>query len=124
MYTTTTYGQTNMPEVSPVVWIFYIAVIIFELVALWKIYEKAGQPGWAAIIPIYNIVVLLKIVKMDWWHILIMLFVPFAVIVYDIILNYKLAIKFGKSTGFAVLSIFFSEITMPIIAFGSSKYEG
>ena len=126
MYTTTTYGTTatQMPTISPAMWIFYIAIAIFMIVVYWKIFEKAGQPGWAAIIPIYNIVVLLKILKMDWWHILIMLFVPFAAAVYGIIMNYKLALKFGKDTGFAVLTIFFSIITLPILAFGSAKYEG
>ena len=124
MYTTTTYQTTEMPQISPVVWIFYIAIIVVELVSMWKIYEKAGQPGWAAIVPIYNIVVLLKIVKMDWWHVLIMLFVPFAAVVYGIILPYKVATSFGKDQGFAILSVFFSTITYPILAFGSAKYEG
>lgn len=104
--------------------IFYIAVIIFMLIVMWKIYAKAGQPGWAAIIPIYNLVVMFRIIKMEWWHILIMLFVPFAQIVYAILIPVKLAKVFGKSTGFGVLSIFFSIICYPILAFGSAKYEG
>lgn len=124
MYTTTTYQTTQMPQVSPIVWVFYIALIVFELIVMWKIYEKAGQPGWASIVPIYNIIVLLKILKMDWWHVLIMLFVPFAAGIYGIIMSYKLALAFGKDKGFAILSIFFSAITYPIIAFGSAKYEG
>lgn len=126
MYTTTTYStQTaQMPQISPAMWIFYIALMVFELIVMWKIYEKAGQPGWAAIVPIYNIVVFFKIIDMDWWHILIMLFVPFAAVVYGIIMPYKLSLKFGKSTGFAVLAIFFSSIMYPILAFSSAKYEG
>lgn len=104
--------------------IFYIAVIVFMLIVMWKIYAKAGQPGWAAIIPIYNLVVMFRIIKMEWWHILIMLFVPFAQIVYAILIPLKLAKVFGKSTGFGVLSIFFSIICYPILAFGSAKYEG
>lgn len=104
--------------------IFYIALAIFELIVLWKIFKKAGQPGWAAIIPIYDIIVLFRIIKMEWWHILIMLFVPFAQIVYAILIPLKLAKVFGKSTAFGVLSIFFSLITYPILAFGSAKYEG
>ena len=126
MYTTTTYGTsgaTQMPELSPAVIIFYIAIAIFELIVMWKIFAKAGQPGWAALIPIYDVIVLLKIVKMDWWHILIML-IPGAMIVYGILLPYKLATAFGKSTGFAVLTIFFSSIMFPVLAFGSAKYEG
>ncbi len=121
----TTYETTStMPQISPVIWIFYLAIMVFELVALWKIYAKAGQPGWAAIVPIYNIYIWLKIVKMEWWHLLIMLFVPCAAIVYSCILNYKTAMVFGKDTGFGVLCIFFSGIMFPILAFGSSEYVG
>ena len=55
MYTTTPYETTStMPQISPVVWIFYLAIMVFKLVALWKLYVKAGQPGWASIVPIYN----------------------------------------------------------------------
>ncbi len=120
-YVTTTQESTAM---SPLVLVFYIAFIVFEIIVLWKIFAKAGQPGWAAIVPIYNFVVLFKIIKMDWWHILILLFVPGASIVYGILIPLKLAKAFGKSTAFAVLSIFFSTITFPILAFGSAKYEG
>ena len=127
MYTTTPYTTTQtatMPTISPVIMIIYLAIIVVELVAMWKIYAKAGQPGWAVIVPIYNIIILLKIVEMDWWHILIMLFVPFAAVVYMIIIYYKLAIVFGKGSGFGVLNIFFSAITCPILGFGSAEYVG
>ena len=125
MYTTTPYETTTtMPAISPVILIIYLAIIVFEIVAIWKLFAKAGQPGWASIIPIYNIIVLLRIVKMDWWHILIMLFVPFAAVVYSIIVNYKVAMVFGKDTGFGILCVFFPVIMFPILAFGSSEYVG
>ena len=120
----TTYETTSTPQISPVVLIIYLAIAVFEIIAMWKLYTKAGKPGWASIIPIYNIIVLLDIVKMDWWHVLIMLFIPFAAVVYGIIINYKTAIVFGKSSGFGVLSVFFSAITIPILAFGSAEYVG
>lgn len=104
-------------------WISWLAVMVFYIIVMWKIYTKAGKPGWAAIIPIYNIIVLLDIIKLDWWHILIMLFVPFAAIVYMILIPIKLAQAFGKSTGFGVFAIFFSIIAYPIIAFGEAKYQ-
>ncbi len=126
MSPTLTYGveQNTMPTMSPVILIIYLAIAIFEIAAIWKIFAKAGQPGWAAIIPIYNIIVLLRVCKMAWWHILIMLFVPFAAFVYAILLNYKVAMVFGKSAGFGVLCIFFSGIMFPILGFGSSQYVG
>ena len=115
---------TEALSMSPAVLIIYIAIVVVELVAMCMIYKKAGQPAWAAIVPIYNIIVLLRIIKMDWWHLLIMLFVPCASIVYSCLINYKLAIAFGKSSGFGVLSIFFSLVTLPILAFGSAEYQG
>ena len=114
---------TEQAQMSPALLIFYLILAIVEIVALWKIYSKAGQPGWASIVPIYNLVVFFKIIKMDWWHILIMLFVPFAQIVYGIIMPYKLAKAFGKGTGFAVLTVLFEPIMLPIIAFGGAQYE-
>ena len=104
--------------------IFYVAIAIFMIVVWWMIFKKAGQPGWAILIPIYDLIVVFKVIKMDWWHILILIFVPFASIVYAILIPLKLAKVFGKSTAFGVLSIFFSIITYPILAFGSAKYEG
>jgi len=119
---TVTYG-TEQPTISPIVLVFYLAFMIFEFVALWKLLTKAGQPGWAILIPIYDIIVLFKVVKMDWWHVLIFLLVPFAAGVYAIILPFKLAKVFGKGTGFGVLTLFFSVITIPILAFGSAEYQ-
>lgn len=126
-YTTTNVDpatQNLLAGIGTGTLIVYLAVLVFMLVTMWKIYQKAGQPGWAAIVPIYNIIVMFKIIKMDWWHVLIMLFVPFAAIVYFILIPIKLAKVFGKSTGFGVLAIFFSIIAYPILAFGSAKYEG
>ena len=104
-------------------WVSSLAVTVFLIIAIWMIYEKAGQPGWAAIIPIYNIVVMLRVIKFEWWHILIMIFVPFASLVYSIIIPIKLAKVFGKSTGFAVLAVFLPIIAYPILAFGQATYQ-
>lgn len=98
-------------------------VAVFMLIVTWIIYKKAGQPGWACLIPIYNLVILFRILKMDWWHILIMLLVPFAQIVYAILIPFKLAKVFGKSTGFGFLLWLIPIIGYPVLAFGSAKYE-
>ena len=126
-YTTTNVDQTTQGILAGIgtgTLIIFLAVLVFMLVTMWKIYQKAGQPGWAAIIPIYNIIVMLKIIKMDWWHLLIMLFVPFAALVYSILIPIKLSQAFGKSAGFGVFAIFFSIIAYPILAFGNSQYQG
>ena len=101
-----------------------ILASIFLIIATWIIYKKAGEKGWACIIPIYNLIVLFRIVKMDWWHILIFLFVPFAAIVYGILLDFKLAKVFGKGVGFGFLLLLIPIIGYPVLAFGSAKYEG
>ena len=101
--------------------IFYVLLMILLVVSNWKIYEKAGQPGWAALIPIYNIVVLFKIVnKPLWW--IFMFFIPIANIIFMIKLYHALSLAFGKGTGFTVGLILLGIVFMPILAFGDAKY--
>ena len=92
-------------------------------VSMWKIFVKAGQPGWAAIIPIYNAYILTKIVGRPWWWLLLML-IPFVNIVIAIILAIDLAKSFGKGGGFAVGLILLGFVFYPILAFGDARYQG
>jgi hypothetical protein len=107
-----------------------IVVIVFEIAALWQVFVKAGHPGWAAIIPIYNVWILLKIIGRPGWWILLFLFavIPFVgqlvVLVVSIIINVDLAKSFGKTVAFAVGLILLSFIFIPILGFGSSTYVG
>ena len=104
---------------------YYIVAIIFaviSIVALWKIFTKAGEKGWKAIIPVYNTVVLFKIVGLSPWLLLLM-FVPIANLVVAILSNIKLAKAFGKGGGFAVGLIFLGFIFQCILAFGSAEYQ-
>ena len=104
--------------------IFVWAIIIFMLVCMWRIFTKAGKEGWKCLIPIYNFIVLLEIVELPAWYIALF-FVPFANIYALFKIYIELAHKFGKSTGFGVLTVFFSVICMPILAFSSSAvYQG
>jgi uncharacterized membrane protein YhaH (DUF805 family) len=103
--------------------IVYVAVIVFEIAALWKVFTKAGHPGWAAIIPFYNVYVILKIVgRPGWW--LVLFIIPFVNIVIWIIVAIDLAKSFAKSTGFAIGLIFLDFIFIPILGFGSAEYAG
>ena len=90
---------------------------------MWKLYAKAGKPGWAAIIPIYNMVVFFDIVYGKGWKFLFMLIPIFGEIV-AIASTIRLAQSFGKGVGFGILNLFFGFVTLPILAFGSSDYEG
>lgn len=103
--------------------IIYLAVIVFMIAAYWKIFEKAGKPGWAAIIPIYNLVVLLEIVgKPVWWIILFL--IPIVNIVIAIIVVNGLAKSFGKDVGFTIGLLLLGIVFYPILGFGDAKYQG
>lgn len=100
----------------------WLAVVILCIAANWKIFVKAGQPGWAIFIPFYNVYVFLKIVgKPGWW--LILLFIPFVNIVIAIITIVALAKCFGKTGGFAVGLILLPFVFYPILGFGDAKYS-
>ncbi len=103
--------------------VVYIALIVFFIICYWKVFTKAGKPGWAAIVPIYNIIVLLEIVgKPVWWFLLML--IPCVNIVIAVLVTIELAKVFGKSTGFAVGLILLPFIFIPILAFGDAEYLG
>ena len=96
---------------------------VIGIIAMWKIFEKAGEPGWAAVIPFYNAYILFKITWGNGWKFLLLL-IPIANIVISIITMVKLAKAFGKSGGFAVGLIFLGPIFMLILGFGDAQYLG
>ncbi len=103
--------------------IIYIGFIIFLIASLWKMFEKAGQPGWAAIIPFYNIYVLTQIAeKPGWW--LILFFIPLVNLIASIMVWSAISTRFGKGDGFTVGLVLLSFIFIPILAFGEAKYKG
>jgi hypothetical protein len=104
-------------------WIVWCVVIIFEIASHWRVYEKAGKPGWASIIPIYNALVLLEIIGRPWWWILLCL-IPLVNIVVGIIIVVDLAKSFGKGVGFALGIIFLGVIFIPVLAWGDAQYQG
>jgi len=104
--------------------LFYIAIIVVIIAAMWKVFEKAGQPGWAAIVPIYNGYVLTcEIAKKEiLWFIL--MFIPFVGIIASIMVSLEVARKFGKSDGFGIGLAFLPFIFYPMLAFGDAQYQG
>lgn len=122
----TNYGTdyaSALAGVSVFAWIIYMALIVFYIFVMWKIFVKAGEPGWASIVPFYNTYVLFKITWGNGWLFLLSL-IPFVNIVILIITYVKLAQAFGKGGGFAAGLIFLSFIFLPILAFDSSDYIG
>ncbi len=104
-------------------WFIYIVLIVAIIAGWWMIFAKAGEAGWKALIPIYNIIVLLKIVGRDWWWMLLML-IPLVGLIVWIIVAIDLAKSFGRGTGFAIGLIIFPWIWSLILGFGSDTYNG
>lgn len=103
--------------------LIYLAVIVLIVAGCWKMFSKAGKPGWAAIIPIYNMVVLLEIVgKPIWW--ILLFFIPLVNFIVAILVYVELAKVFGKGVGFAIGLLLLSPIFIPILGFGSAQYQG
>lgn len=103
--------------------IIYFAVIVLLIASMWGIFAKAGKPGWAALIPIYNLIVLLEIVGKPWWWLLLMM-IPLVNIILFVWTYNLLSKSFGKSEGFTVGLILLSIIFLPILAFGDAAYQG
>jgi hypothetical protein len=100
-----------------------LAVGILMIIAYWIVFTKAGKPGWAILIPIYNIIVLLQIVGKPWWW-LFLLLIPIVNIIIGIIVIHRVSLSFGKDVGFTLGLIFLSVIFWPILAFGKAVYLG
>ena len=106
--------------------IVYLVVIVVMIASNWKIHEKAGKPGWTAIVPIYNTVVLLELTgKPIWW--IALLLIPFVNIIaspiISVLIYLELAKKFGLSPVFGIGMSFLPLIFLPILAFGPAKYQ-
>ncbi|MFN6092399.1 MAG: DUF5684 domain-containing protein [Bacteroidota bacterium] len=103
--------------------IIWLAIAVLLIAAMWKIFTKAGKPGWASIIPIYNLVVLLEITgKPTWW--IILFIIPIVNIVFLIMMYHSLSLSFGKDTEFTVGLVLLGVVFLPILAFGDATYIG
>ena len=100
-----------------------LLLFLLELVALWTLFEKANQPGWGAIIPIYNMVLLFRVGGQSGWWVLALL-IPLVNAIVGIWIWIEVAKNFGRSTLFGLCLAFLQFIFLPILAFGSSEYIG
>ncbi len=101
--------------------LFALVIGVILLISMWKIFTKAGKPGWACLIPIYNMIVMLQMIKKpEWW--VILMFIPFVNIIVGLIVLVQLAKTFGKGIGFTLGLIFLPFIFYPILGFGKSVY--
>ena len=123
-YVDTSYGVSTSSGLTGAIaamglffWILSMTLGILKIVSLWKIFKKAGKPGWASIVPIYNIYIMCEIAEKEWWYILL-LCVPFVNIYVMIVLYNGMAKKFGKGGGFVVGMILLPVVFFPMLAFG------
>lgn len=117
------YGYSSPPAYNPVSTIVALAFCVFVLVCLWIVFRKAGKPGWAAIVPVYNLYVLFEITWGSGIRFLLLL-IPIYNIILGIQTQVRLAKAFGKSGGFAAGLIFLPYIFIPLLAFGGAAYQG
>ncbi len=101
-----------------------LVIAVVMIVSLWMIFQKAGKPGWAAIVPIYNAIVLLEVVGRPTWWVILLCFVPFVNLIIGIIVTFDLAKSFGKGGGFGVGLLLLPFIFYPVLAFGDAEYQG
>ena len=102
--------------------LLYSALALTVIIGVWKVFTKAGKPGWAILIPIYNTIVMLEIARRPiWW--LILLFIPIVGAIVSIIITIDIAKAFGKGAGFGLGLAFLPMIFYPILGFGKSQYS-
>ena len=108
---------------SSIATLIYLAILVLVIAGMWKVFMKAGKPGWAAIIPIYNLIVLLQIVGRPVWWIILFL-IPIVNFVALIIVGMDLAVCFGKSKGWGfALLVILPFVGYPMLGFGEAAYS-
>ena len=109
--------------------IVWLAVMVFMIISWWIVLKKAGEPGWAILIPVYNFLVILRIAGKPWWWVfaLLLAIIPIVgiilLLVVMILVFHGISTKFGKGAGFTVGLVLLSVVFIPILAFGDAKYS-
>jgi hypothetical protein len=117
-------GNTLLAAMSGTFLIVWLAIVVICIIGIWKVFAKAGQPGWASLVPFYNAYIMLKIAgRPGWW--LVLFLIPLVNIVIGLIVAIDIAKSFGQSAVFGVILLFFlSGIGYLILGFGSYRYVG
>ena len=98
-------------------------VMLMFVASMWRIFTKAGKPGWACLVPIYNVVVMLQIAGRPMWWLLLM-FIPIVNLFVGLVLFIDIAKAFGKGAGFGLGLFFLSPVFYPILGFGDAQHVG
>ena len=109
--------------VSVIFGILVIAVCVAMIAGMWKVFVKAGQPGWGCLVPIYNVILLLGMAgKPTWWIVLFL--IPLVSLVAAVLVSIEIAKKFGQGTGYGLGLAFLPMFFYPMLGFGSAQYQG
>ena len=106
-----------------VMMLFSLAIALLTVAGVWKAFQKAGQPGWAAIIPIYNVWVMLEVADDPGWWLILML-IPLVNVVIAIVVSIHVAEAFGRSAAFGLGLAFIGFVFWPLLGFGDDTYRG
>ena len=100
-----------------------VALVVVIIAGMWKVFTKAGEPGWACLVPIYNLIVMMRIAgRPGWW--VLLFFIPIVSLIVSIIVSIDIAKAFGKGTGFGIGLALLGFIFYPILGFGDAQYGG
>jgi hypothetical protein len=102
--------------------VVWLVVVVLMIAGMWKVFEKAGKPGWAAIVPIYNLIVLLEIAGKPVWWVILML-IPFVNLIVAILVLVAVAKNFGKGVGFAIGLLLLPMVFYPMLGWGDAQYH-
>ncbi len=116
--TVATSSQADAGLVAPIV---MLVILITVIAGIWRVFSKAGQPGWGVLIPIYNVYLMCKIAQRPGWWLLLM-FVPIVNLIIAITLSIGIARNFGKGAGFGLGLAFLGFIFYPILGFSGARY--
>lgn len=101
----------------------FLAIAGVMIASMWKVFDKAGQPGWGALVPIFNIYLLCKIANRPaWW--MVLFFIPIVSLVAFAVISFDIAKAFGKGAGFGLGLFLLGFVFYPMLAFGSAEYLG
>jgi len=99
------------------------AMVFLVLASTWRLFTKAGEAGWKSIVPVYNLVVMLKLIGRPWWWLLLML-VPLVNLIPGVMVCFDLAKAYGKGTGAGFGILILGPIFIMWLAFGDARYVG
>lgn len=116
-----TAATSSSSSVFGLVLLIPLAIFVFYVVAGWRVFVKAGEPGWGIFVPIFNLYLVCKISgRPEWW--LILFFIPLVNVAIGLIVAMDIAKAFSKSSGFGIGLWLLSFIFVPILGFGSARY--